>query len=61
MSLTGSSSIRRIPATGIGSQSGRIESSYRSSYTAFSSSKTARSFPNCSCPAGTIAGSTVSR
>src|SRR4051812_15759826 len=34
---------RRIPATGIATQSGRLFSSYRNSYTAFSSSKTASS------------------
>src|SRR4029453_15915700 len=40
------SSSRTIPATGIGTHEGRLSSSYRSSYTAFSSSNTASSRSN---------------
>src|SRR3954454_3670221 len=43
---------RTIPATGIATQSGRLLSSYRSSYTAFSSSKTASSWSVACWPGG---------
>ena len=52
---------RSMPATGIPTQSGRLSSSYRSSYTAFSSSNTASSRSIAASPAGISVASTVSR
>src|SRR5205814_4845873 len=59
--LHSSSNRRRIPATGIGTQSGRLSSSYCSSYTAFSSSKIDSRWLIAASPAGSRLASTVSR
>src|SRR5207244_12861293 len=58
----GDHSVSRRPAierTGIATQSGRLSSSYCSSYTAFSSSNTESSFCTASCPGGSRLGSTA--
>src|SRR5207248_11738508 len=54
-----SSNRRTIERTGIETQSGRLSSSYCSSYTAFSSSNTDSSFCTASCPGGSRLGSTA--
>ncbi len=59
--VVGSSMSRWMPRTGMPTQSGRLSSSYWSSYTAFSSSNTASSRSIADCPAGSSDGSTVSK
>src|SRR4051794_41068744 len=57
----GSSSRRAMPATGMAAQSGRLSSSYWSSYTAFSSSKTVSSVRAAPDAGGRRLGSTLSK